>query len=434
MTENPPNPDERPGSETGRDAGEPDAAAHPAAPGGFEPPVAPSWQNPPRQGWGAPPGQGWGGSAAGSWGGQAAPGPGMPPPGQGMPPAGPYGYVPPPKPGVVPLRPLGFGDMLDGAFQAIRRNAGSTLGLSVIVQLFVGTISALVAIPLFSAIADPSFVESAEPDFTALTGSLVTMVGGSLAAGLLSVFLLLIVQGAITIPVLRATLNRKTRFGQALRILRPSIGRILLVALLFLIAGIAALALCAGIVTVVAFNASTAATFTTAAIVLVVAIPTAIWVSIKLTFTVHALVAEDLRPLAAMARSFSLVKSSWWRCLGILLLTGIIVGIIASLITSPLSMIAGMLGGFLAPDDPAAAVGLLVKISFVTTILTAIATGLGFAYECSVTTLLYTDLRIRRHGFDMTLLREFDSGVDAPIPGLPSVATSGYNPGYPAGN
>ncbi|MDN5756450.1 MAG: hypothetical protein L0H32_11915, partial [Micrococcaceae bacterium] len=72
MTENPPNPDERPGSETGRDAGEPDAAAHPAAPGGFEPPVAPSWQNPPRQGWGAPPGQGWGGSAAGSWGGQPA--------------------------------------------------------------------------------------------------------------------------------------------------------------------------------------------------------------------------------------------------------------------------------------------------------------------------------------------------------------------------
>lgn len=425
MTENPPNPDDLPGFEPGQNAGVPDAAGNPAAPGGFEPPVAPSWQNPPRQGWGEP--------AAGAWGGQPIPGPGMPPPGQGLPPGGPYGYAPPPKPGVVPLRPLGFGDMLDGAFQAIRRNAGSTLGLSVIVQLFVGTITALLAIPLFSAIADPSFVDSAEPDFTAMTGPLVTMVGGSLAAGLVSVFLLLIVQGAVTIPVLRATLNRKTRFGQALRILRPSIGRLLLVALLFMVAGIAALAICAGIVTLVAFNADTAATFTTAAIVVVLAIPTAIWISIKLTFTVHAVVAENLPPLAAMARSFTLVKSSWWRCFGILLLTGIIVGIIASVITSPLSMIAGMLGGMLAPDDPAAAASVLVKISFATTILTSVASGLGFAYECSVTTLLYTDLRIRRDGFDMTLLREFDSGVDAPIPGLPTVTTTGYTPGYPAG-
>lgn len=324
--------------------------------------------------------------------------------------------------------------MLDGAFQAIRRNAGSTLGLSVIVQLLVGTISALLALPLFSLIADPSFAEGAAPDFTALTGSMVTMIGGTLLAGLLSVFLLVIVQGAVTIPVLRATLNRKTRFGQALRILRPSIGRLLLVALLFMVAGIVALALCAGIVTLVAVNANTAAAFTTAAIVVVLALPTTAWIAVKLTFTVHSLVAENLTPVAAMVRSFTLVKSSWWRCFGILLLTGIIVGVIASLITSPLSMIAGMLGGMLAPDDPAALAAFLVKITFVTTILSAIATGLGFAYECSVTTLLYTDLRIRRDGFDMTLLREFDSGIETPIPGLPTTDTAGHYPGYPAGS
>ncbi|MGP9616876.1 hypothetical protein ACT3S2_07585 [Arthrobacter sp. AOP36-A1-22] len=433
MTEYPPNPDDLPGSEPGQDAGVPEGVGIPPAPGGFEPPAAPGWQNPPQQGWGAAPGQGWGHPAPGSWGGPPGPGGGMPPPGQGFPPAGPYGYAPPPKPGVVPLRPLGLGDMLDGAFQAVRRNAGSTLGLSVIVQLFIGTISALLAIPLLTVIADPGFADGAEPDFSALAGSLITMVAGSLAAGLASVFLMIIVQGAITIPVLRATLNRKTRFGQALRILRPSIGRLLLVALLYLIAGIAALAICAGIVTLVAFNADTAATFTTAAIVVVLAIPTTLWISIKLTFTVHAVVAENLPPLAAMARSFALVKSSWWRCFGILLLTGIIVAIITSLITSPLSMISGLLGGMLAPEDPAALAGLLVKIGFVSTILGGIAAGLGFAYECSVTTLLYTDLRFRRDGFDMTLLREFDSGIDAPIPGLPTVPPAGNSPGYPAG-
>lgn len=438
MTDDPANPYHRPEPEPG-DGGDPvtgpsgpatagpDAPAPNPAAGGFAPPAAPGWQAPAPQGWAPPP--------PGPWG--AAPGtPGTPgsPPGHGQPPgmqpAG-WGWAPPPKPGVVPLRPLGIGDLLDGSFQAIRRNAGATLGLSVIVQLFVGVVTALVTLPLFTAMGNPAFLDDATPDFGALAGSLATLVGGSLLAGLLSVFLLVIVQGAVTIPVLRAVLNRKTRFGEALRILRPSIGRLLLLALIYLGAGVVALLLCGGIITVVALNASTGAAFTTAAIVVVLAAVISVWISVRVTFTAHVVVAENLTVRRALVRCFTLVKSSWWRCFGILLLTGIIVGVVTSLITSPLSMIGGMVGGFMSPEDPNALMDFLLKFSFITTILTALATGLGFAYQCAVTTLLYTDLRIRRDGFDMALLREFDAGVDAPIPGLAAATSPGHDAGTP---
>lgn len=414
-----PDPDAGNGGDPGSGPG--DAAGTGQVPRGFAPPGSPGWQAPPPTAWGGTTGQGWAPPQAGAWGGAQPPGAAAGP--------GSWGYAPPPKPGVVPLRPLGIGDLLDGAFQAIRRNAGATLGLSVIVQLFVGVATALVTLPLFSVVGTPSVLEGADPDFGALAGSLATLVGGSLLAALVSAFLLVIVQGAVTIPVLRAVLNRRTRFGQALRILRPSIGRLLLVALIYLGAGLAALLACAGIVTVVALNAGSGPAFTTAAIVLVVAVPTAVWISVRITFTAHAVVAEQLGVRRALARSFTLVKSSWWRCFGILLLTGIIVGVVTSLITSPLSMAGGMIGGFMAPEDPGALVDFLVKFSFITTILTALASGLGFAYQCAVTTLLYTDLRIRRDGFDMALLREFDAGTDAPLPGMAPVAGARHDAG-----
>ncbi|WP_372697917.1 hypothetical protein [Arthrobacter sp. JSM 101049] len=461
MTDQPSTPpgDSGPGAENGdapaQDAGQgadrTAASGQPAGQsngrpaGSFAPPASPGWQAPPQQGWGAA-GQGPGVPPTGAWG-QALPAPGTPgatgmpgapepagygqTPGPGGQPGAPWGYAPPPKPGVVPLRPLGIGDLLDGAFQTIRRNAGATLGLSVIVQLVSGIAAALLTLPLFSVVGTPEVLSGADPDFGALAGSLLTLLGGSLLAGLVSVFLLVIVQGAVTIPVLRAVLNRKTGFGQAWRILRPAIGRLLLVALLYLAAGLAALALCAGIVTLVALNAGSGAAFTTAAIVLILAIPTVVWVWVRLAFTAHAVVAERLSAPRALARSFTLVKASWWRCFGILLLTAIIVGVVASLITSPLSMAGGMIGGFVAPEDPTAMVDFLVKFSFITTIITAIATGLGFAYQCAVTTLLYTDLRIRRDGFDLALLHEFDAGIDAPIPGLAPAPGTGYDAGAP---
>src|SRR3954471_10235184 len=94
----------------------------------------------------------------------AAPGSSTPPPGWStdQPPAAPpptrgwgtpYAPPPPPRPGIVPLRPLGVGELLDGAFAAIRRYPRPTLGLAACVMLVVTTIQVLMEWYLLSGIS-----------------------------------------------------------------------------------------------------------------------------------------------------------------------------------------------------------------------------------------------------------------------------------------
>jgi hypothetical protein len=370
------------------------------------------------QGWGAAPQQGWAPPAPNGWG-QPFPDPSAAAPGFGAPPPPGFGqgYVPPPKPGVVPLRPLGIGDLLDGSFQAIRRNAAATLGLAVLIQLACGVAIALMSAPLYSVVLSPEVLAGADPDAADLAGSLLLFSGGILLAGILSAAFLVFVQGMTTIPVLRAVLNRKTTFGQALSLAKPALGRLVALGLLWSAAGLIGTALLVGIV-VLAVAVGDAAVGVPLVIVVVLGLlATAIWVSVKLSMTAHALVVEDLGAFASMSRSWRLTRSSWWRCLGILLLTGVIVAVVTSLITTPLSFATGLTGGMVSPEDPGALQSYVGNLTAVMTIVSAVAAGLGFAYQCGVSSLLYTDLRIRREGFDLTLLREFESGADSGIPG-----------------
>jgi hypothetical protein len=345
---------------------------------------------------------------------------------------------------VVPLRPLAIGDLLDGGFQAIRRNAGSTLGLAVLVQLFSGLVSGLLSYPLLSQVFSADVMAGNDPDFDMLTGSLLAMLGGGVLAGIVTAVLLIVVQGAITVPVLRAVLNQRTRFAAALSLARPAIGHLLLLAMLYAAAITVALGIIVAVVVLLAINNDPGLAIAVIAVMVILGLPTAAWVWIKTAFAVHVVVAEGVGPLTGIRRSWALTRASWWRCFGILLLTGVIVGVVSSLITTPIGFIGGMLGGILAPADPGAFGDLMLKFSFASTILSSVAAGLGFAYQSAVSVLLYTDLRIRREGFDLALLGEFDSGADIGIPGRAAAPGSGgmfgsggtpgtgsVSPGYP---
>ncbi len=68
----------------------------------------------------------------------------------------PYAAPPPPRPGIVPLRPLGVGELLDGAFAAIRRYPRATLGLAAAVMLVVTAVEVLTQWWLLSGIQPPA--------------------------------------------------------------------------------------------------------------------------------------------------------------------------------------------------------------------------------------------------------------------------------------
>lgn len=340
---------------------------------------------------------------------QATGGWGAPPPaynvGYGVP--GDSPWRPPPKPGVVPLHPLGLGELLDGAVQTMRQNPRVMLGLSAAVMAIVGVLSTgfmVVGLPrLMSA------VDSPEGEIAA--GDIADLVSGGFSGFLIPVALqvlaTIVLSGLLTVAVSEAVLGRRPSVGQVWAKARPRvlalIGLSLLTGLLVTLA-IAALVVPGAVLLAVSGPAG--------AVALLVGVPAAlalvIWASIRLAFAAPALLLEELGVVASMRRSWRLVHGSWWRVLGVLLLTTVIASVANGLLQAPFSIIAGVLGAVATPESATTAAD-ITPMLVITTVLgnigTVIASTVSAPFVAAVTALLYIDLRIRREGLDVALAR-----------------------------
>ncbi|WP_149957935.1 hypothetical protein [Zafaria cholistanensis] len=290
-----------------------------------------------------------------------------------------------------------------------------------LVQLVVGAVISVAGLPVFSALYSPEFMDPEVPADSLLTdefgGSLLALALVSLIMGLLSACLMVLVQGLVTVPVLRAALNRRTGFGQTFTLARPGPARLMGLGLLGAAAGLMALALAVGLALAAAAVADGVGAAPAILAMVVLGGPLVLWAGVRFAFAAHALVAEGLGVFASLGRSWRLTGGRWWRSFGIILLAGVVVTIATSVVTAPLGFAAGMLGAFVDPADPESLTRYLAGLGVVSTLLSAVAGGLGAGYLYAVTALLYTDLRIRREGFDLALLREFEAGADPGIPG-----------------
>ena len=319
-------------------------------------------------------------------------------PGYGQPGWGPPAWGPPPpapKPGIVALRPMGVGELLDGALGLIRSNPRTVLGLAAAVS---AVSAVLQTIGMWFSL---QFLEDVEPAAGAsdaeLTYELTAVASSSVAQlipALMASFLQVLASGLFIVLVGAAVLGRTLDARQTWQILRPRmlalIGLTVLVALggvlamVLLVATIAALALAVGpwaIVPGVVLGLGGIAALVYAYVRLAVASP--------------ALVIEGIGVVASMRRSWVLVRRSWWRVLGILLLAAIITSLLTTVVTVPITLIAAVLGGLndsLLPTVLAAGVATLV------------AGIITLPFSAAVTGLLYIDLRMRREALDIELV------------------------------
>src|SRR3954468_2874934 len=164
----------------------------------------------------APPAQPaqWGQPVAPSWG---TPHPSGPP---GWEPAG-YGK---PPTGIVPLRPLSVGEILDGAFQAVRANA----------RTMVGTAAAVIAAVTVLSLVPEALLLSRLRDNPALTGGAaslddqINLIGGVGESRIVSTVLpfiaVSVLNALLIVPVSEAVLGRRMDAGAMWRRAR---GRVL---------------------------------------------------------------------------------------------------------------------------------------------------------------------------------------------------------------
>lgn len=340
-------------------------------------------------------------------------GPGWPPSPPGRFPV----YQAPPKPGIIPLRPLGLGEILDGAFQACRRNALATFGTAILFQVVVAVITVLLTFSLTGSLAtlDSSVISAAE-----ITGLIASFLSVGTVLVLLTSVGVLILQGVLIIPIARAVLNERTGFSAlwklAGRRILPLVG---LGAMLFLFWAVS-------ITVLVVIFVGLALALEEGSIVLVIigslaAIAAAVWLNIKWVMAPAALMLEGVGPFTALRRSWTLTTGNWWRTFGVLVLTAIIVAIITQIVAAPVSFLAFGFGSFTTSASTAEAAMLeSLPLLLIVQAVTAVFTAIGFAFQAGVTALLYVDLRIRREGFDVVLLRENEAragGTSHPIPG-----------------
>jgi hypothetical protein len=330
------------------------------------PPLRPSFGPPNTGGWSPPP---------------------LPPPPPG------YGWgpqVPPaPRPGVIPLRPLGVGEILDGAFTTIRRYPAATLGLSGAVMLVVEVIQVLASYRILHGVAAGSTRNA-----STTTVQLIVGVASLLATTLLS--------GVLAAIVGQAALGRPMGAGDAWRATRPVLLRLLGATLLISLIGsvIVLIGALPGIGLLIAGVHDGGIALL--ALGVLAGFVFAIYVTFSLSFTTPALMLEKQGILASMMRSRTLVKGSWWRVFGVILLSAVIGLVVSGIIAVPFTALGG---GFSILTSDAAP----HQVSFSALLLTSagalIAATIVRPFESGVIALLYLDRRMRAEALDLTLQR-----------------------------
>jgi Membrane domain of glycerophosphoryl diester phosphodiesterase len=343
----------------------------------------------------------YGAYGGGAYGGQGAYGPPGAERGYGAYGGGPYGRPSAPKPGLVPLRPLTLGEILDGAFTAIRWNPKTILASSAVVATVSAVLVALVSYVVQRWALTNVHVSGSSTQLN--TGAVVALVAVGGITAIVVAFANLLLTGVLTVAVGQGVLGRKETLASAWQATRPRIWRLigmLLLAAVFLVGG---WLLAIGLSVLVGVLLGEGAHLPAVGILVGVVCGLTAWVFsvivlVRWSVAIPVVMLERKGPLKSLGRSWRLVRRSSWRVFGMLLVTELVVGIAAELINAPF---AAASGGFSALTSHAQQVN--VGGLFLTAVGQIIASTLTAPLLAGVIVLLYADLRMRREGLDITL-------------------------------
>lgn len=309
--------------------------------------------------------------------------------------------------GIIPLRPLSIGEIYDGAIRAIRANPRTMVGFSTVVGGLIALLGAIPqAIALDTILSSPFTTGETVEEIN--TGDLADLIGASglsVGVGLVQAMLsTTIITGLLIVAVGAAVRGQSLGPGELWRQARHRLPAVLGLALLLLALApvVLAVALAPGIG-------------------LVVALPDRPWIGILLILvgllvgtvaytafylgywavSAPALLLENLGVGASLRRSFRLVRGSFWRVFGISLLTVVIAYLVRQVFAVPFSLIGTLLAEV---ADISGLSGAVVQ-TLVTDIGTILAGAVLYPFTAGAVALLYLDLRMRREGMDVEMLR-----------------------------
>lgn len=264
------------------------------------------------------------------------------------------------------LNQRNIGDIIGDTFRIYGRNFWKILAITAIVLGVLGVIGALAGFDLLN-LAMATWWTGASTGWL-IVGPIILVVANVVGSMLMVGALI----HAVSEQYLRQSISTGQAYSFAWRRLGAMIG-----------AGILAFLAIGGIMAVSAFLAA----FSWVSWVLVVVCACAtIYLGISWIFIFPAALLEGLSPIAALSRSYGLVKNSWWRILGITL--------VVVLISAVISVILGLIP----------VVGFIIASILVAPIYTI------------ANTLLYYDLRVRKEEYSLEVIAsELHIGIDSHV-------------------
>jgi len=338
-----------------------------------------------------------------------------------------------------------LGTILGASFRVLRRNPRPVVGFSLIIHAIVLLIT-LVVTGLFTVNALNGYFQAVSSgNFTQASassaiGSFVLAEVGAVVTGLFAYAGQAILQGIVTMDVARGTLGEKlplrALWGRAR-------GRILvLVGWALLVVGVALVALVVmfgGDVLLFAVGGTAGIAIGIILLILIFAggavLAALLWT--KLSLVPSALVLERLPLGQAIRRSWSLTRGFFWRTFGIELLVAVMVGIAASIVELPVTIVVEILTLLANPTGVSNSASSLTSVFGATEIAGSIATAIAETITAIIaaasTALIYIDLRMRKEGLDLQLVRFVDARAaghtDIPDPYLPTTSGPAADPG-----
>lgn len=317
-------------------------------------------------------------------------------------------WTPAARPGIVPLYPMTFGTILGRSFVALRRNPRVLLGFAVAAQL----LAYLLLIAATGAVAWATYsrlatVPAGSADYDAiLAGSTAATAATALVLGVAATALTVVVQAVVVAEVAHGVVAETLPLRALLRRVAPAGWRLVGYTLLTAAAvTVAAGALVAALAALAAGPAGPVAAVGAGLAILVIAIPAAVWVSVKLMLVPAVLVLEHRPIFAAIARSWTLVRGRFWVAAGAWLVIQLGFGVLAQLVSIPLTLLGTVLSTIAAPTADAevtALIGVLITTGL-TQVITLLVQSVALVVLASAATLVYVDCRMRSEGLDLDL-------------------------------
>ena len=292
-------------------------------------------------------------------------------------------------PAPVRFRPMPLPELLDELFRLYRRQFSLIVGVSLLVALPGLVWSLVTGIYRLNSASYANLITTspgAAPTFN--SQQLSSLLGAILLGVLGSLILLPFSLGAVYRAVTDVALGRPATIGSVLRetLARyfPLLGLVGLFILMF-----------------IGWIIAEAVGFVLLILPGIAVFCAALYLAVRWSLVVAAMMAEDIGPIRGLGRSWNLVSGSWWRTFGILL----IVTILQLIITYGLGILFGLIAALVTTGDVQAAVTQIVG-----TILNAVVNPI----TTIAVVLLYFDLRVRKEGLDLDQLAQQTSPGPAP--------------------